>query len=87
MKKRYIIAGGEDGSFGTLRDAKDDTFFYTDKEYDQIVGEYIVGYIGDEVISVTEIKPNRKFGRTLSPETIIKRTIKFLNNCGPSFPV
>lgn len=66
MKRKYIIADGESGSFDTLRDAKNHLYFYTDKEYKQIVGDFIVGYKGDEIISLTEIKPNRKFGRTTS---------------------
>lgn len=64
MKKRYIIAGGENGSFDTLKAAKNHLDFYTDKEYKQIVGDFIVGYKGDEIISLTEIKENRKFGKT-----------------------
>ena len=72
MKKRYVIADGESGSFDTLRAAKFHLSFYSDKEYNQIVGCFIVGYKGnsDEIISLTEIKANRKFGKTISNEIV-----------------
>ena len=66
MKKRYVIADGESGFFDTLRAAKLHLSFYSDKEYNQFVGYFIVGYKknSDEIISLTEIKENRKFGKT-----------------------
>lgn len=72
MKRKYVIADGESGSFDTLRDAKMHLSFYSDKEYKQIVGYFIVGYKynSDEIISLTEIKPNRKFGKTISNKII-----------------
>lgn len=72
MKKRYVIADGESGYFDTLRAAKNHLCFYTDKEYNQIIGCFIVGYKGnsDEIISLTEIKANRKFGKTISNEIV-----------------
>ena len=68
MKREYIIADGESGSFDTLRAAKMHLSFYSDKEYKQFVGCFIVGskLNSDEIISLTEIKPNRKFGKTIS---------------------
>ena len=68
MKKRYIIADGESGYFDTLRDAKFHLSLYNDKEYNEFVGCFIVGYKENsgEIISITEIKENRKFGRTIS---------------------
>lgn len=68
MKRKYIIADGESGSFDTLRDAKNHLNFYTEKEYNEFIGSFIVGYKlnSDEIISLTEIKPNRKFGKTIS---------------------
>lgn len=70
MKKKYVIADGESGFFDTLRAAKNHLCFYTDKEYNQIVGCFIVGYKGDEIISITEIKANRKFGKTISNKIV-----------------
>ena len=66
MKRKYIIADGESGYFDTLRAAKMHLSFYSDKEYKQFIGSFIVGYKknGDEIISLTEIKANRKFGKT-----------------------
>ena len=64
MKRRYVIADGESGSFDTLKDAKFHLSLYNDKEYNEFVGYFIVGYNGDEIISLTEIKENRKFGKT-----------------------
>lgn len=68
MKKRYIIADGESGYFDTLRKAKFHLSLYNDKEYSQFIGCFIVGCKenSDEIISLTEIKENRKFGRTIS---------------------
>lgn len=72
MKRKYVIANGESGYFDTLRAAKNHLCFYSDKEYQQIVGYFIVGYKdnSDEIISLTEIKPNRKFGKTISNKII-----------------
>ena len=66
MKRKYIIADGESGFFDTLRAAKMHLNFYSDKEYKQFIGCFIVGYKknNDEIISLTEIKANRKFGKT-----------------------
>lgn len=72
MKRRYVIADGESGSFDTLKDAKFHFNFYTDKEYNEFIGCFIVGYKrnSDEIISLTEIKANRKFGKTISNEIV-----------------
>ena len=78
MKKRYIIANCESGSFDTLRDAKFHFNFYTDKEYKEFIGYFIVGYKGnsDEIISLTEIKENRKFGKTAGQNSRIVKIWK-----------
>lgn len=72
MKRRYVIADGESGSFDTLKDAKFHLSLYNDKEYNEFVGCFIVGYKrnSDEIISLTEIKANRKFGKTISNEIV-----------------
>ena len=51
MKRKYIIADGESGYFDTLRAAKMHLSFYSDKEYKQFIGSFIVGYKknGDEI--------------------------------------
>lgn len=68
MRKRYFIADGESGYFDTLRAAKFHLSLYNDKEYSDFIGCFIVGCKekSDEIISITEIKENRKFGRTIS---------------------
>lgn len=70
MKRRYVIADGESGFFDTLKDAKFHLSLYSDKEYNEFVGSFIVGNKGDEIISITEIKANRKFGKTISNEIV-----------------
>lgn len=70
MKKRYVIADGESGYFDTLKDAKFHLSLYSDKEYNEFVGYFIVGSKGDEIISITEIKANRKFGKTISNKIV-----------------
>ena len=78
MKRKYIIADGESGSFDTLRAAKLHLSFYSDKEYNEFVGCFIVGYKknSDEIISLTEIKENRKFGKTAGQNSRIVKIWK-----------
>lgn len=72
MKRYYMIEDGDGFRFDTLKEAKEHTTSWAEKEYNKYVGCYIWGIVGDTIITCTEIKPNRKFGRTITNKYELK---------------
>lgn len=65
---KYLLENGCATEFETLKDAKAHYDFYSDKEKEESVGEFILGVRNGETVSATEVKAFKNgrlyFGKT-----------------------